>query len=188
MVIMISLMDVIITIFTISTVITIIMIFKVVIYIYRKVEGLSYSDIYEIRDDIEKIRRDFSSHKIKLDLLDAKISNLEGIIKGFGNMEKNIEKVEQETKTIKVESTPPQIIENIKLSKFEVEILKYLREHGQATSSEIGEALGKSREHVSRTLKSLYGKGYVNRIESVKPFRYTLNNERIAEIDRIIEL
>jgi len=55
-----------------------------------------------------------------------------------------------------------------------LEALRLLQERGSMTSSDISRALGRSREHTSRILKTLYLRGVVSRFG--KPYRYGLTD------------
>jgi len=76
--------------------------------------------------------------------------------------------------------------ERRELNKTEIEIINLLLREGKQTSSDIREKLDLSREHVARTLKKLYEKGYVIRDENEKPFTYYINEEKKKEIEELI--
>ena len=60
----------------------------------------------------------------------------------------------------------------------EEEIIKILREKNQPIQArEISQITGRTREHVSRTLKSMTDKGIVKREKRGKIFLYSLKNE-----------
>jgi len=58
--------------------------------------------------------------------------------------------------------------------ELEEEILQILREGGSATPRAIAEKLGKTREHLSRTLKSMAARGKITRQQDGKVFVYSI--------------
>ncbi len=184
---MISLMDITISIFVISTAISIIMIMRVLSRLTNRLEGLSYSEIYELQQKIDRLLNELSSQRAKINILEAKLSNINNLKERIP--ERPPAKVEEPVmKTVEEKPTDrrPIRLGKSSLSRAEIEVLSYLIEVGESTSSEIGEKLGRSREHISRILKTLYNKGYVVRIEDTKPYRYRINEEKIDEIRQMI--
>jgi predicted transcriptional regulator len=57
--------------------------------------------------------------------------------------------------------------------ELEDEILQILRDGGPATPRAIAEKLGKTREHLSRTLKSMAARGKITRHQDGKVFVYS---------------
>jgi CRP-like cAMP-binding protein len=57
----------------------------------------------------------------------------------------------------------------------ERETLEILSRDGPKAAPELGQRLGKSREHTSRLMKKLYLEGYVDRETNRAPFRYRLS-------------
>jgi DNA-binding MarR family transcriptional regulator len=53
--------------------------------------------------------------------------------------------------------------------------LQILNAEGSKAAPELGQRLGKSREHTSRLMKKLYLEGYVDRESNRAPFRYRLS-------------
>ena len=64
------------------------------------------------------------------------------------------------------------------IDNIELNVLRLLRD-GSKTSREIETSIKRSREHTARLMKVLYDKGYVNRDESTKPYKYTLTENGI---------
>ncbi len=56
----------------------------------------------------------------------------------------------------------------------ELQVITILAEQGSKSAPEIGRAIGRSREHTARLLKTLYEEGYVKRDQARVPFRYSL--------------
>ena len=61
------------------------------------------------------------------------------------------------------------------LTPTERETLMILNAEGSKAAPELGQRLGKSREHTSRLMKKLYLEGYVDRESNRPPFRYKLS-------------
>jgi len=137
--------------------------------------------------------------KYKQDILEV-----ETYIRDLNERIKLIEKENEELKKLVAEFTSSrrtQVVETPKkrekikieerkrkkeLNRTEIEIINLLLREGKQTSSDIREKLGLSREHVARTLKKLYEKGYVIRDENEKPFSYYINEEKEQEIKDLI--
>ena len=56
----------------------------------------------------------------------------------------------------------------------ELQVLALLSEQGPKSAPEIGNLVGRSREHSARLMKKLFEEGYVKRDQSRIPFRYSL--------------
>jgi len=63
------------------------------------------------------------------------------------------------------------------LTPTENEVIVILGREGPKPAPELGQRLGKSREHMARLLKKLYFEGYVDRETNKTPFRYRLNEK-----------
>jgi predicted transcriptional regulator len=56
----------------------------------------------------------------------------------------------------------------------ELHVLTLLVAEGPKSAPEIGQAVGRSREHTARLMKKLYEEGYIRRDQSRIPFRYSV--------------
>lgn len=56
----------------------------------------------------------------------------------------------------------------------ELQVLTLLANEGPKSAPEIGQMLGRSREHTARLMKKLYEEGYIRRDQTRIPFRYSL--------------
>jgi DNA-binding MarR family transcriptional regulator len=56
----------------------------------------------------------------------------------------------------------------------ELQVLTMLANEGPKSAPEIGQAVGRSREHTARLMKKLYEEGYIRRDQTRIPFRYSL--------------
>ena len=65
----------------------------------------------------------------------------------------------------------------------ELQVLTLLANEGPKSAPEIGQVVGRSREHTARLMKKLYEEGYIRRDQTRIPFRYSLV-ERIKQTFR----
>ena len=152
--------------------------------------------LYLLTDTLSKILVKERRFRLEHDLdssiwrMDEKISELEekleehkkiidNVIKGIKPTSTTISKPPEKERRIEVKA-----VKKAGLSATEIEILKILMS-GSKTSSEIRSLLKLSREHVARTLKKLYEKGFVERDESEKPFKYLIKEDMRS---RVLEL
>ena len=56
----------------------------------------------------------------------------------------------------------------------ELQVLTLLANEGPKSAPEIGQLVGRSREHTARLMKKLYEEGYIRRDQTRIPFRYSL--------------
>ena len=56
----------------------------------------------------------------------------------------------------------------------ELQVLTTLANEGPKSAPEIGQVVGRSREHTARLMKKLYEEGYIRRDQTRIPFRYSL--------------
>jgi predicted transcriptional regulator len=70
------------------------------------------------------------------------------------------------------------------IDNIELKVLSLLRD-GSKTSREIETSIKRSREHTARLMKILYDKGYVNRDENTKPYKYTLTENGIKILTQL---
>jgi DNA-binding MarR family transcriptional regulator len=56
----------------------------------------------------------------------------------------------------------------------ELQVLTLLANEGPKSAPEIGQVVGRSREHTARLMKKLYEEGYIRRDQTRIPFRYSL--------------
>jgi DNA-binding MarR family transcriptional regulator len=56
----------------------------------------------------------------------------------------------------------------------ELQVLALLSEQGAKSAPEIGQVIGRSREHSARLMKKLFQEGYVRRDQTRIPFRYSV--------------
>jgi predicted HTH transcriptional regulator len=83
------------------------------------------------------------------------------------------EKIPLETNQKVVLNVPNQQLAEYHVNDLESLIINSLKDK-ELTSSEIQAVVGKTREHVSRTLKKMVDDGVLERNESHKPYKYRL--------------
>jgi len=174
---MISLFEVSIAIFVISSAITFIIMMREISSLKNRLRTSSYIEILTLTRKLEDLSREIGvlKHQIRdLKLLNEQLRSQEG--------------GEAQVKKAVGEASTPSIRKNVQrsvgasLTQIEIEVLRILAQHNEMSSSEIKDILGRSREHVSRVLKSLYEKGYLERIENVKPYKYKIKERVIEEL------
>ncbi len=174
---MISLFEVSIAVFVISSAITFIIMMREISSLKNKLRTSSYIEILALTRKLEDLSREIGvlKHQIKdLKIINEQLKTQEAADAG------TIRTVPEVRRPIRQRSER-RLIET-GLTSIEIEVLKILAKNGEMSSSEIKDILGRSREHVSRVLKSLYEKGYLERIENVKPYRYKIKEGVIEEL------
>ena len=105
------------------------------------------------------------------DALAKRLTNLE---EALSKLEQRLDGTEKTTQTSEpVVETPTE-----EFAQTCYEVLAILKADGPLSSSELSARLNKSREHVSRLLKSLYLRGLV--VRTGKPFRYEVTDRGVA--------
>lgn len=133
-------------------------------------------DLIKFKDkvsvEIEKLKEEVERLSAKYDEIRAKSESL--------NVVKDERKLGfYEDKSVK--SLLPKIVEKnkapIPLTATELKVLEILAEEGEKTVPEIKDRIGLTREHTARLMKSLYERGYVERISNKVPYVYRLAKE-----------
>jgi len=154
-------------------------------FVYLKIRQFSASNRQNKVDSerLEFYERQLIDMKIKLDAIE--IENLDNSYHtpppGFEN---NVEERSQEVPTPRpnVVKTPPKPVESRRRAPnmgFDdvVETVLGLITDKSMTSRDIQVTLGRSREHISRTMKKLYVDGFVERNMQTKPFSYSITEK-----------
>jgi len=144
----------------------------------KKFSSTSYSEIVLISNKLEDLSREIG-------LLKRQLKSSKSVIEGK-TLESTMKdkEVKKEFKYTQVTEQPSKIrTPSEQLSSIEIEVIKILLERGEVSSSDLRDVLGKSREHISRVLKTLYEKGYLERIENIKPYRYRLNKKAVQKLN-----
>ncbi|MGE3858940.1 MAG: hypothetical protein AB7F53_03025 [Nitrososphaeraceae archaeon] len=169
---------------------------------------VDYSDFIEVIEDrkqlqIDTIAQKINEMQIKLDLIEATVSQLSKIsntnIKTSNN---NITEKPNITShntisrdivhEINSDTSQPSVIYNKsvvltnKQNATNYYILKILLKE-PLTSNEIKKAIGRTREHTARLMKKLFDLRFVDRDVTTKPFKYKLTNEGKKHIEEHLE-
>ena len=160
----------------------------VTLFVYSRLKAVSASDD-QTKADLERMEfyeRQLIDLKIKLDAID--MENLtfsqetpQNVVK---NEEKPVEVVQKQVEIIpepvpvppRVERTPNMSSDNI------VEAVLRLITDRSRTSRDIQITLGKSREHISRTMKKMTDEGLVQRNTNAKPYSYSITQNGLSRL------
>ena len=115
----------------------------------------------------------------RLEVLEREVESLSEALKG---LETRVSRVEEALKTVpeaqRAVAKPPAGALTLEgLTPTEVRILRILASEGAMTASGLRERVGRSREHVSRLLKKLYERGFIERDVSEIPYKYAVRDE-----------
>ena len=160
----------------------------VTLFVYSKLKAISASND-QTKADLERMEfyeRQLIDLKIKLDAID--LENLtfsqetpQNIVK---NEEKPVQVVQKPVEIVpepapnppKVERAPNMSSDNI------VEAVLRLITDKSRTSRDIQITLGKSREHISRTMKKMTDDGLVERNTNAKPYSYSITQMGLSKL------
>ncbi len=160
----------------------------VTLFVYSKLKAISASND-QTKADLERMEfyeRQLIDLKIKLDAID--LENLTFSQETPQNIAKNDEKPvqvvqkpveivpEQVPNPPKVERAPNMSSDNI------VEAVLRLITNKSRTSRDIQITLGKSREHISRTMKKMTDDGLVERNTNAKPYSYSITQMCLSKL------
>ena len=158
------------------------------LFVYSKLKAISASND-QTKADLERMEfyeRQLIDLKIKLDAID--LENLtfsqetpQNIVK---NEEKPVQVVQKQVEIVpepapnppKVERAPNMSSDNI------VEAVLRLITDKSRTSRDIQITLGKSREHISRTMKKMTDDGLVERNTNAKPYSYSITQMGLSKL------
>ena len=160
----------------------------VTLFVYSKLKAISASND-QTKADLERMEfyeRQLIDLKIKLDAID--LENLTFSQETPQNIVKNEEKpaqvVQKPVEIVpepapnppKVERAPNMSSDNI------VEAVLRLITDKSRTSRDIQITLGKSREHISRTMKKMTDDGLVERNTNAKPYSYSITQMGLSKL------
>ena len=160
----------------------------VTLFVYSKLKVISASND-QTKADLERMEfyeRQLIDLKIKLDAID--LENLTFSQETPQNIVKNEEKpaqvVQKQVEIVpepapnppKVERAPNMSSDNI------VEAVLRLITDKSRTSRDIQITLGKSREHISRTMKKMTDDGLVERNTNAKPYSYSITQMGLSKL------
>ena len=160
--------------------------FTLFVYSRLKADSASNNQIKADSERLEFYERQLIDLKIKLDAID--LENLsfsqeipQDIVK---NEEKPVQIVEKQMQIVPeqvpvqatVEKTPNMSSGDI------VEAVLRLITNKSRTSRDIQITLGKSREHISRTMKKMSDNGLVERNTNAKPYSYSITQNGLSKL------
>jgi predicted transcriptional regulator len=160
--------------------------FTLFVYSRLKADSASNNQIKADSERLEFYERQLIDLKIKLDAID--LENLsfsqeipQNIVK---NEEKPVQIVEKQVQIVPelvpvqatVEKTPNMSSGDI------VEAVLRLITNKSRTSRDIQITLGKSREHISRTMKKMSDNGLVERNTNAKPYSYSITQNGLSKL------
>ena len=160
--------------------------FTLFVYSRLKADSASNNQIKADSERLEFYERQLIDLKIKLDAID--LENLsfsqeipQNVVK---NEEKPVQIVEKQVQIVPeqvpvsatVEKTPNMSSGDI------VEAVLRLITNKSRTSRDIQITLGKSREHISRTMKKMSDNGLVERNTSAKPYSYSITQNGLSKL------
>ena len=160
------------------------------LFVYSKLKAVSVSN-EQIKADSERLEfyeRQLIDLKIKLDAID--MENL-----SFSQeIPQNVERIEEKPTTDvgklveivpKSELAPAQVTRTPNMSSDNIieTVLRLITEKSR-TSRDIQITLGKSREHISRTMKKMSDDGLVERNTNAKPYSYSITQVGLAKLGR----
>ena len=160
--------------------------FTLFVYSRLKADSASNNQIKADSERLEFYERQLIDLKIKLDAID--LENLsfsqeipQNVVK---NEEKPVQIVEKQVQIVPeqvpvsatVEKTPNMSRGDI------VEAVLRLITNKSRTSRDIQITLGKSREHISRTMKKMSDNGLVERNTTAKPYSYSITQNGLSKL------
>jgi predicted HTH transcriptional regulator len=146
----------------------------------RQISGFNTQNKVDM-ERLEFYERQIIDMKIRLDSIDIEnITNTPEIPRNFASFEQKIQEsvpmtAVREPKSVPL-STQPRRTPNMSLDNT-VEVVLGLITDRTMTSRDIQVTLGKSREHISRTMKKLFEDGYVERNMRTKPYSYSITQK-----------
>ena len=150
------------------------------LFMYSRIKGVSTSNDQTKADSerLEFYEKQLIDLKIKLDAID--LENLsfsqevpQNIVK---NEEKPVQSVEKHVQIMPEQVTIPTRVErtpNMSSGDIVEAVLRLITDKSR-TSRDIQITLGKSREHISRTMKKMSDDGLVERNTNAKPYSYSI--------------
>ena len=158
------------------------------LFAYLKIRQISGSNAQN-KAEMERLEfyeRQLIDMKIRLDAIDIEsISNTPEIPRNFAGLEDRIHQ-SMPTTTVREEKSVPVTTQtrrtpNMSLDNT-VEVVLGLITDRTMTSRDIQITLGKSREHISRTMKKMSDDGLVERNTNAKPYSYSITQTGLSRL------
>ena len=160
--------------------------FTLFVYSRLKADSASNNQIKADSERLEFYERQLIDLKIKLDAID--LENLsfsqeipQDVVK---NEEKPVQIVEKQVQIMPEQVPVPATVEKTpNMSSGDiVEAVLRLITNKSRTSRDIQITLGKSREHISRTMKKMSDNGLVERNTNAKPYSYSITQNGLSKL------
>ncbi len=160
----------------------------VTLFVYSKLKAISASNDQTKQDSerLEFYERQLIDLKIKLDAID--LENLsfsqetpQNVVK---NEEKPVQVVEKQVQIVPEQVPAPVRVErtpNMSSGDIVEAVLRLITDRSR-TSRDIQITLGKSREHISRTMKKMSDDGLVERNTNAKPYSYSITQTGLSRL------
>jgi len=158
------------------------------LFVYSRLKRVSTSNDQTKADSerLEFYERQLIDLKIKLDAID--LENLsfsqeipQNVVK---NEEKHIRVVEKQVQIVTKQVPVPTRVEitpNMSSGDIVEAVLRLITDRSR-TSRDIQITLGKSREHISRTMKKMSDNGLVERNTNAKPYSYSITQNGLSKL------
>ncbi len=160
----------------------------VTLFVYSKLKSISASNDQTKADSerLEFYERQLIDLKIKLDAIN--LDNLsfsqempQNVVK---NEEKPVQVVEKQVQIMPEQAPNPLRVErapNMSSDNIVEAVLRLITDRSR-TSRDIQITLGKSREHISRTMKKMTDDGLVQRNTNAKPYSYSITQNGLSRL------
>jgi len=160
----------------------------VTLFVYSRLKSISASNDQTKADSerLEFYERQLIDLKIKLDAIN--LDNLsfsqeipQNVVK---NEEKPVQVVEKPVQVVPEQAPNPPRVErapNMSSDNIVEAVLRLITDRSR-TSRDIQITLGKSREHISRTMKKMTDEGLVQRNTNAKPYSYSITQNGLSRL------
>ena len=160
----------------------------VTLFVYSKLKSISASNDQTKADSerLEFYERQLIDLKIKLDAIN--LDNLsfsqempQNVVK---NEEKPVQVVEKPVQVVPEQAPNPPRVErapNMSSDNIVEAVLRLITDRSR-TSRDIQITLGKSREHISRTMKKMTDDGLAQRNTNAKPYSYSITQNGLSRL------
>ncbi len=160
----------------------------VTLFVYSRLKSISTSNDQTKADSerLEFYERQLIDLKIKLDAIN--LDNLsfsqeipQNVVR---NEEKPVQVVEKPVQVVPEQAPNPPRVErapNMSSDNIVEAVLRLITDRSR-TSRDIQITLGKSREHISRTMKKMTDEGLVQRNTNAKPYSYSITQNGLSRL------
>ena len=163
--------------------------FTLFVYSRLKVDSASNDQTKADSERLEFYERQLIDLKIKLDAIDLENIGFsqetpQNVVK---NEEKPVQVVEKQVQTVPEQVLVPTRVErtpNMSSGDIVEAVLRLITDRSR-TSRDIQITLGKSREHISRTMKKMSDGGLVERNTNAKPYSYSITQNGLSKLSGI---